>query len=87
MIIFGLCSLASASTCVVIDLAAGRVQTVLHDVEQLAGEIDLGAVGQMAAMRETHAQDGVAGIEQREVHGGIGLRAGMRLHVGIVGAE
>jgi hypothetical protein len=34
-----------------------------------------------------HAHDGVARLQQREEHGLVGLRAGMRLHVGEVGAE
>ena len=38
-------------------------------------------------MRQRHAEDGVARLQQREVHGLVGLRAGMRLHVGVVGAE
>ena len=64
-----------------------RDHAVLHGVEQLAREIHLGAVRQVSAVIEAHAEYGVAGREQREVHGGIGLRAGVRLHVGVVGAE
>ncbi len=71
---------------VVIDQAL-VVDAVLHGVEQLARGIDLGAVGQVAAMRQRHAQDGVARLQQREIHRLVGLRAGMRLHVGVVGAE
>jgi hypothetical protein len=60
---------------------------VLHGVEQLAGEIDLGAVGQVAAVGQAHAEDGVARLQQRQIHRLVGLRAGVRLHVGVVGAE
>ena len=42
---------------------------------------------EMAAVIEAHAEDGVARIDQREVGRGIGLAAGVRLDVGVVGAE
>ena len=45
------------------------------------------AVGEVAALVERHAQHGVAGLEQREIGGGVGLRAGVRLDVGVLGAE
>ena len=45
------------------------------------------AVGQVAAVSEIHAQDGVAGIEHAEVGSLIGLRAGVGLHVGILGVK
>lgn len=59
---------------VVID-QVGIVDAVLDRVEQLAAEVDLGAVGEMAAMRQRHAEDGVARLQQREVHGLVGLAA------------
>ena len=73
--------------CVVVDLAVVRADAVLHGAEELAGEIDLGAVREMAAVIEAHAEDGVARIDQREVGRGIRLRARVRLNVGVVGAE
>ena len=54
---------------------------------ELAGEIELVPVGQVAAMGEIEAEDGVAGLEHRHVGGGVGLGAGVRLHVGVLGAE
>ena len=57
-----------------------------HAVE-LAGEVELVAVGQVAAVRQVQAQDGVAGIHQRHVGRGVGLRAGVRLHVGVFRPE
>ncbi len=53
----------------------------------LPEQVDRGAVGQVAAVRQAHAQDGVARLQQRDVHGEVGLGAGVRLHVGVVGAE
>ena len=42
---------------------------------------------QVAAVREVHAEHGVARLEQRHVDRHVRLRAGMRLHVDVVGAE
>ena len=44
-------------------------------------------MGQMAAGRQGHAHEGVAGLQQRQEHGLVGLRAGMRLDVGEGAAE
>ena len=41
----------------------------------------------MAAHAQIHAQDGVARGQQRRVHGHVGLRAGMGLHIGKFAAE
>ena len=71
---------------VVIDLFF-VIQAVLDGVVQLAADIHRSAVGQVAAMRQRHAQDGVARLEHRHVHRLVGLRAGMRLHVGVFSAE
>ena len=38
-------------------------------------------------MRQRQAHDRVAGLQQRVVDGGVGLRAGVRLDVGVLGAE
>src|SRR5690606_10765595 len=58
---------------VIIDQAV-LVDAVLHGVVQLAGGGDLGAVGQVTAVGQAHAEDGVTGIEQREVHRAVGGR-------------
>ncbi|MNG84276.1 hypothetical protein D3C79_430110 [compost metagenome] len=38
-------------------------------------------------MGQAHAQDGVTGLQQSQVHGAVGRRAGVWLNVGVVGAE
>ena len=63
------------------------VHAVLHGVEQLAADVHLRAVREVAAVGERHAEDRVARIQQRQVHGLVGLRTRMRLHVRVVGAE
>jgi hypothetical protein len=72
---------------VVVDQAGGHIEPVLDRVVELAREADLRAVRQTAAMREAHAHDRVARVDQRHVHGGVSLRARMRLHVGVAGVE
>ena len=84
---FGLCSCASARACVVVDALGLGVEAVGDDVEPLAREVDRRAVRQVAAVRQGHAEDRVAGLERREVDRLVGLRAGVRLHVGVLGAE
>jgi hypothetical protein len=44
-------------------------------------------VCQVAAVREIHAEDGVSRLQRGHVNGNVGLCAGMRLHVGVLGAE
>ena len=44
-------------------------------------------MGQVAALRQIHAHDGVAGPRQRQEHGRVGLGAGMRLDVGVIAVE
>ncbi|MCY1438595.1 hypothetical protein D9M71_548010 [compost metagenome] len=44
-------------------------------------------MGQVAAVGQAHAEDGVAGIQQRQVDRRVGRGAGVRLDVGVVGAE
>ena len=66
----------------VVDPAVLAPDPVLHGVEPLAGEIRRGAVGQVSAGGERHAEDGVAGLQKREHHALVGLRPGVRLHVG-----
>jgi hypothetical protein len=85
-IIFGLCSCASARPARSRSPVVG-VEAVLHRVVELAGEVDRRAVRQVPAVRQAHAEDGVARLQHRHVHGGVGLRARMRLHVGEIGAE
>ena len=44
-------------------------------------------VGQVAAVVEPHGEDGGARFEQRLVHRQVGVGAGVRLHVGVLGPE
>ena len=60
---------------------------VLDRAEPFSRQVGRRAVRQMAAGGEAHAQHGVAGLQQRQEHRLVGLRAGVRLHVGEGAAE
>ncbi len=44
-------------------------------------------MSQVTAVRQAHAQHGIAGLKQRQIDRCVGLTSGMRLNVGIVGTE
>ena len=72
---------------VVVDGAVLVTHVVGHGVEGLAGVVEPHAVGQVPAVGQVHAEDGVARLEQGEVHRGVGLGARVGLHVDVFGAE
>jgi hypothetical protein len=41
----------------------------------------------MSAMAEVHPEDGISGLQDREIYGHIGLAAGVRLDIDVFGAE
>jgi hypothetical protein len=63
------------------------VEAVGNDVEPLAGHVQRHAVGQVAAFGQAHAHDRVAGLGEGHQHRLVGLRTGVRLDVGGIGAE
>ena len=87
MIIFGLCSSASFAHLVEIDALVFLAHLIADDVVGLAGEVQLVAVREVAAVREVEAHDGVAGLQHGRVGRLIGLRAGVRLHVDVLRFE
>ena len=70
-----------------VDAEVVLLHLVGGDVVELAGEVELHAVGQVAAVGQGQAQDLVAGGDHGGQRGGVGLRAGVRLDVGVLGAE
>ena len=54
---------------------------------EAAADVDRRAVGQVAALVQAHAEDGVAGVEHGQVGGQVGVGAGVGLDVGVLGAE
>ncbi len=72
---------------VVVDDLGVLAHTVGGDTVELAGKIQLVSVCQMAAVRQIEAEDGIARLKDGHIGRRIGLRAGVRLHVGVFGAE
>jgi hypothetical protein len=58
-----------------------------NDLVELPREVERVAVREVATVRQVHAEHGVARLHRREVHRHVGLRARVRLHVGVIGAE
>ena len=58
---------------VIVDERRVVIDAVLRGVIQATREIDLGAVCQVPALRETHTEQAIAGIEERHAYGGICL--------------
>ena len=63
------------------------MQTVAGDLEELAAEVHRAAVGEVAAVRKRHAEQGITRRHQREIGRHIGLRTRMGLDIGRLGTE
>ena len=72
---------------VVVDGFCVAANLIADDAVELAGEVEFVAVGEVAAVGEVEAEDAVAGLEKGHVGGGVGLGAGVGLHVDVLGAE
>ena len=83
----GLLALGNLLQFVVVDGFGFLGHAVGDDLVGLAGEVQLMSVREVAAVREVQAQDGVAGLDDGRIGRHVGRRAGVRLHVGVLGAE
>ena len=83
---FGRTSRAWRRHRVVIDALGVLADAVGMDLVEPAREVERHAVRQVAAVGEVHAHDPVARLEHAEVGGHVGLRAGVRLDVDVLGA-
>jgi hypothetical protein len=72
---------------VVVDHVRLAGDAVVDDRVEAAREVDLEAVREMAAVRELEREDRVAGLQRGHVRGHVRLRAGVGLHVGVLGGE
>ena len=72
---------------VVVDALGLAVDAVGDEVVEAAAGVDRRAVGEVPTLVEAQAHDLVAGLEQGEVGGHVGVGARVGLHVGVVGAE
>ena len=71
----------------VVNLAVIGLDAILHRFVHAPGEADTGTVGQVTAMRQTHAEQSLTRLHKRRIGGSVGLRTRMRLHVGIAALE
>src|SRR5262249_57724333 len=53
----------------------------------VAGEVEVGARGEVYARSEVESQNGIARLQHRRVRSGIGLRAGVWLHIHMLSAK
>ena len=72
---------------VVVDGLGFARHAVGNDLVGLAGEVQRMSVREMPAVGEVQAKDGVAGLNDRGIGRHVGGGAGVRLHVGVLGAE
>jgi len=73
--------------CVVVDGLGVLADLVPGDLVELAREVELVAMRQVPAMRKVEPEERVSGLQQRHVSSGIRLRAGVWLHIGVLGAK
>ena len=71
----------------VVDAPVFPAHAVLHRAEPFARQIGRGAVRQVAAGGEAHAEHGIARLQQGQEYRLVGLRAGVRLDIGEAAAE
>ncbi len=64
-----------------------RVGLIGHHLVEFPRDVELHAVGQVPAVGQRQAHNLLAGLQQRVIDGGVGLRTGVRLHVGVLGSE
>jgi hypothetical protein len=77
----GRCCLASRATGVV-DGFRLPVDAIVDKIEKPPGKADFGAVGQVAAVGQVHAQHRIARFQQGKIGRHVGLGSRVRLHVG-----
>ena len=70
-----------------VDETGLAVDAVADDVVELAGEVDLEPVREVAAVVEPHRKNRVARLQAAEVDAHVRLGARVRLHVRVLGAE
>ena len=63
------------------------VHAVRNEIVKLARKVDLGPVGQVPPVVQPHPHHRVAGFQQGEVGGHVGLGPAMGLHVGVLRVE
>ncbi len=83
----GLVLFGQARQLIVIDALVFAANAIRDHFVSLTRKIQMVAVGEVAAMRKIHSQDRVAWIQDTGIRGLIGLRARVRLDVGVLSLE
>ena len=71
---------------VVVD-ALVLAQSIGYEVVGFTGDVDRGSVGQVSAVGQVHAQNGIAVVQDRLINSCVGVGAGVGLYVRVVRAE
>ena len=87
MMTLGFSAIGDGFHLVVVDGLGVAAHVIERGAVQLAAEAQPVAVRQVAAVRKIEAENGVARLQDRRVGRGVGLRAGVRLHVDVLAAE
>jgi hypothetical protein len=72
---------------VVVELLGFRMHSIGHELVHSAGEIQRVTVCQVASVGQVHAQHRIARLQRGHVDRDVGLCAGVRLYVDVLGAE
>src|SRR5215472_19208386 len=72
---------------VVVDFLRVWMKSVPNRLKQFAAHIDRGAVSQVPTVSKRHTENHVAGLEDSQIYSLICLGSGVRLHIGVLGAE
>src|SRR6185312_3805178 len=72
---------------VVINSFGFASHAVGNDFVGLAGKIQVVSMGEVAAVSQVQAEDGVAGLQHRAVSLHVGGGAGVRLHIGVLSGK
>ena len=83
----GMLALGDLFEIVVVDRLGFFGHAVRNDLVGLAGKIQMMPVREMPAMRQVQAENRVARLQDRRIRRHVGLRPGVRLHVGVLGTE
>ena len=70
-----------------IDQMGRFINAILFGIEPFARQVRGCTVGQVTTRGKRHAKNGIAGLQQRQEHGLVRLRAGMRLHINECGTK
>jgi len=70
-----------------VDLFSITINPIRNKIKKLSGKVDPAAMGQMTTMGQIHPQNLISWFQGSKIDGHIGLRSGMWLNIGILGAE